>query len=55
VIEGAEFIKITGGVVCKLCKTFECECPRDADIAEKENKKVRVDVIKNGEEFDRIY
>ncbi|EGR33372.1 hypothetical protein IMG5_055150 [Ichthyophthirius multifiliis] len=55
VIEGTEFIRLTGGVVCKECRTFECGCPRDADVAEKEKKKVRVDVIKNGEVFDKIY
>lgn len=41
--------------MCKECRTFECGCPRDADVAEKEKKKVRVDVIKNGEVFDKIY
>jgi Ca2+ transporting ATPase len=41
--------------VCKECKTSECDCPLDADVAEKEKKKVRVDVIKNGEAFDKIY
>jgi len=33
VIEGKEFIKITGGVVCKKCKVAVCGCPRDKKTA----------------------
>lgn len=29
VIEGSEFMAKTGGVVCKKCRTFICDCPRD--------------------------
>lgn len=29
VMEGPEFIKIIGGVICKACKTITCDCPRD--------------------------
>jgi Ca2+ transporting ATPase len=28
VMEGAEFIKLIGGVVCKKCKTAVCDCAR---------------------------
>lgn len=55
VIEGTEFIRLTGGIVCKKCRTAECECVRDAQTAEKENKPLRVDTIKNAEVFDSIY
>ncbi len=55
VIEGPEFIRRTGGVVCSNCLTFICDCPRDEGTAKKLNKKVRVDTIKNGDEFDKIY
>jgi len=33
VIEGPEFIKITGGIVCKKCRTFTCPCPTDSEEA----------------------
>ena len=29
VLEGSEFINIIGGVVCKTCRTKECDCLRD--------------------------
>lgn len=45
VIEGPEFIRLTGGVVCKKCKTFSCDCPRDKETAKLQKKKVRVDTI----------
>lgn len=28
-ILGIEFIKLTGGIVCKKCQTAECDCVRD--------------------------
>lgn len=28
VMEGAEFIKLIGGVVCKKCRTLTCNCAR---------------------------
>lgn len=55
VIEGVEFIKLTGGIVCKKCQTFECGCERDQEKAKKDGKPLRVDTIKNGEMFDKIY
>ena len=47
VLEGPEFIKIIGGVICKSCQTITCDCPRDQQTAEKLGKEVRVDTIKN--------
>ena len=29
VLEGVEFINKIGGVVCKTCRTKECDCARD--------------------------
>ncbi|KAL4441620.1 hypothetical protein ABPG74_021552 [Tetrahymena malaccensis] len=55
VIEGVEFIKLTGGIVCKKCQTFECGCERDSEKAKETGKPLRIDTIKNGEVFDRIY
>ncbi len=55
VMEGIEFINQIGGVVCKSCRTIVCDCPRDKDTAKKEGKKIRVDTIAKGEEFDKIY
>ncbi|KRX11210.1 P-type ATPase, cytoplasmic domain N [Pseudocohnilembus persalinus] len=54
VMEGAEFIKKTGGVICAHCKTKLCDCVRDAKQAVN-GKKLRKDVIANGEEFDKIF
>jgi Ca2+ transporting ATPase len=31
-----------------------CECPRDHATAEKQNKPIRVDTIKNGEAFNQL-
>lgn len=55
VMEGAEFIRRTGGVVCKRCRVFACDCPRDRESAKKVGKPVRVDTIKDAEAFDAIY
>lgn len=30
-MEGPEFIKLIGGVVCKKCRTVVCPCPINAD------------------------
>lgn len=54
VIEGPKFIELTGGVVCKRCRIFACECPRDAETAKKLGKPIRVDTIKNAEVFDAM-
>jgi len=55
VMEGPEFIQCIGGVICKNCKTYVCDCPRDSGTAAKLKKTVRVDTIENQKEFDRIY
>jgi len=55
IMEGPEFIEKTGGVVCKKCRTKECDCPRDKETAKKKNMEVRVDTIANKEAFDKIY
>lgn len=28
VMQGAEFIKLVGGVICKTCRTATCDCAR---------------------------
>jgi len=55
VITGPEFIELTGGIICKLCRTKECNCPRDKAQAKRVNRPVRIDTIANQEEFDKIY
>lgn len=54
VMEGVDFISRIGGVVCKHCQTELCECERDAALAEKNGKNLRIDTIKNMEEFEKI-
>ncbi|CAD8110921.1 unnamed protein product [Paramecium sonneborni] len=55
VLEGPDFVNRIGGVICKWCKTAICDCPRDQTTAKQIGKQVRVDTIKNGEEFDKLY
>jgi Ca2+ transporting ATPase len=63
VMEGPEFLKLIGGVVCKNCKDNKqkgwqnCDCVKcDDDLKKPENKgkQVKVDTILVGEEFDKI-
>ena len=54
VMEGADFIKIIGGVVCARCRVATCDCARTVKQAEEQKKELRVDTIKNEEEFDKI-
>lgn len=54
-MEGIEFIQRIGGVICTVCKTQICDCPRDNDTAKRLKKAQRIDTIANGEEFDKIY
>lgn len=35
--------------------TFQCDCPRDEETAKTLKKKIRIDTIKNPEEFDKIW
>lgn len=53
-MEGPDFIKIIGGVVCAKCLTAVCNCERDPKIAEQNKKDVRVDTIKKMDEFKRL-
>lgn len=55
VIEGTDFINRIGGVVCKLHRTKECDCPRDRGTAKQKGRPVRVDTIANPEVFDELY
>lgn len=32
-MEGADFIKKIGGIVCKKCRTPKCDCARDSKEA----------------------
>lgn len=54
VMEGVEFIKEVGGIVCKKCRSELCECPRDKKTAKEKNCEVRVDTVANGAKFDEI-
>ncbi len=54
VLEGTEFNKIIGGIICANCKG-NCDCVLDEKTAKEKGKSVRKDTIKNGEEFDKIY
>jgi Ca2+ transporting ATPase len=38
VMEGADFIKLVGGVVCKKCRTATCDCARNSKEAEENGK-----------------
>jgi Ca2+ transporting ATPase len=52
---GSDLSNRFGGLVCKVCRTSICDCPRNYEEAEKEGKSVRVDTIANANEFDKIY
>ena len=49
VMEGSEFIRRIGGVVCAKCKTAKCKCARDSKESEKTKEPVRVDTIENAD------
>ena len=53
-MEGTEFNKIVGGIVCKACRTLICPCPTTTKQAEEKKKDIRVDTVANAAEFDRI-
>jgi len=52
-MEGPDFIKLVGGVICKKCRTITCPCPTMTKNI-KDGEELRVDTIANGEEFDKI-
>ena len=48
VMEGPEFMREIGGVICSVCKTEECDCPKDRnelELPENKGKKIRIDTI----------
>lgn len=53
-MEGPEFNKLVGGVVCNKCRTAVCGCPTNRKKAEEDGVEPRVDTIANAEEFDKI-
>lgn len=59
VMEGPEFLRIIGGVICDNCREKEiCECvanEKDLDEPANKGKQIRKDTIKNQEEFDKIW
>jgi P-type Ca2+ transporter type 2B len=54
VMEGTEFMRLVGGVVCKNCRTKHCNCALDLKQAEEQQIPLRVDTIENGREFDKL-
>ena len=58
VMEGPEFLRLIGGVVCDNCRHLQtCECVKNQTEADKpgnEGKKIRKDSIKNQKEFKNI-
>lgn len=59
IMEGTEFLKLIGGVICDHCKDkADCTCVKNKNelrLPENKGKKVRKDVIQNGAEFDKIW
>lgn len=59
VLEGPEFLRRIGGIVCANCTTLEkCECvknEKELDKPENKGKKIRKDTIKNQDEFEKIW
>lgn len=59
VLEGPDFLRRIGGVVCANCLDKEnCECvknEKELEVPGNKDKKIRKDTIKNQEEFDRIW
>lgn len=51
VIEGAEFMKEVGGVVCKNCTIESCKCAKSSSEAEKNGTSLRVDTLGNMSRF----
>ena len=54
VMEGKEFATLTGGTVCKKCRTKVCPCPRNAKEAKRLHQSLREDVVLNLEAFQSI-
>jgi Ca2+ transporting ATPase len=47
-------MRLIGGVVCKKCRTQQCNCARDSKEAEAQGTDLRVDTIQYGDEFDKL-
>lgn len=54
-MEGPEFCRRVGGLVCSSCRTETCDCARDSITAKKLKKPLRVDTIKDAAEFDKLW
>lgn len=50
VMEGVDFNRIIGGVICMNCQKKDCECNSKGD-----SKKSRIDTIAFSEEFNKLY
>ena len=44
-----------GGIVCIVCRTADCHCPKDEATARQLKQVISKDTIANAEEFDKIY
>jgi Ca2+ transporting ATPase len=58
ILEGPEFLRRIGGIVCANCPDKICECVKnEKELLKPENKgkKIRKDTIKNQDEFDKIW
>lgn len=53
-MEGPDFNKLVGGIVCKNCRTEKCDCPVSREKAEEQKREMRVDTVANAEEFDKL-
>jgi Ca2+ transporting ATPase len=53
-MEGPDFSKQVGGIVCKNCRTEKCDCPVSREKAEEQKREIRVDTVANAEEFDKL-
>ena len=53
-MQGPQFNRLVGGVICSKCKTLVCPCPTTKKKADELKTDIRIDTIANGEEFDKI-
>ena len=58
VLEGPDFLRRIGGIVCANCPDKKCECvknEKEQQKPENKGKQIRKDTIKNQDEFDKIW
>ena len=55
VMEGKEFMKMVGGIVCSLCETEICDCPTNPIDAMNLNRPMRKHTIGNPAVFSNLY